>query len=100
MTSACLLLWAIGSASTVWASEELARQRQCLGCHAVERKLVGPALRDVAARYKGQPEAVARLSAKIQAGGAGSWGVVPMPANHKLTPQEAQRLAAWVLTLR
>jgi cytochrome c len=82
------------------ASPELARQRNCMNCHALERKLVGPALRDVGRRYAGQPDAAARLAGKIVNGGAGAWGAVAMPANPQVSPDEARRLAAWVLTLQ
>lgn len=82
------------------ASPELARARLCTSCHPVQGKLVGPGFREIAARYAGQPEAAARLADKIRAGGAGAWGVVPMPANPKLTPQEARQLADWVLATK
>ena len=82
------------------ASAELARARLCTSCHHAQGKLVGPGFRDIAARYAGQPEAAPRLAAKIRAGGAGSWGVVPMPANPKVTPEEARQLADWVLATK
>jgi cytochrome c len=75
---------------------ELARAKKCMNCHAVDQKLVGPAFKSVAARYADDHEAEARLATKIREGGAGSWGVVPMPAN-AITQAEAQRLAHWVL---
>lgn len=71
-----------------------------MNCHALERKLVGPALRDVARRYGAQPDAAARLAEKIVKGGAGAWGPVPMAANPHVTADEAKRLAAWVLLLK
>ena len=82
------------------ASPELAKARNCLNCHAVERKIVGPAFRDVARRYAGQPAMADALAAKIRAGGGGVWGVVAMPANGQVTPEEARRLAAWVLSVK
>ena len=75
---------------------DLARAKKCLSCHAVDRKLVGPAYKDVAARYANDKDAEARLAKKIMEGGAGAWGVVPMPSN-EVTKAEAQRLAHWVL---
>jgi sulfite dehydrogenase len=69
----------------------------CNGCHAVDRKLVGPAFRDVAAKYASDAGAAARLAAKIRAGGAGAWGDVPMPPNPKLSEADALALARWVL---
>ena len=64
-----------------------------------ERK-IGPAFKDVAARYAGQKDAAARLADKVVSGGAGAWGVLPMPANPKVTPEEARQLVAWILTLK
>ena len=82
------------------ASPELARKHICMGCHALDRKIGGPAWRDVAARYAGQADAVPRLAEKIQRGGKGVWGAVPMPANPKVTPEEARALATWILTVK
>lgn len=78
----------------------MAQAKNCLGCHAVDRKVVGPAFKDVAAKYAGDSGAAAQLAAKIQAGGAGVWGPVPMPANGQVSETEAAQLAAWVLTLK
>ena len=75
---------------------DLARAKKCMNCHALDQKLVGPAFRDVASRYANDKQAEARLATKIREGGAGSWGVVPMPAN-AVTQAEAERLAHWVL---
>ncbi len=79
------------------ASPALAQKHACGACHAVDRKLVGPSFRDVARKYAGEQEAVARLSASIRAGGAGRWGAVPMPAQPRLSEADARALAAWVL---
>jgi cytochrome c len=78
------------------ADEALAKAKNCMACHAVDKKLVGPAYKDVAAKYKGDKNAVATLAAKIKAGGKGVWGEVPMPPNN-VTPEEATKLATWVL---
>ncbi len=78
----------------------LAKSKNCLACHAVDKKVVGPAYKDVAAKYAGQGDAVAKLSAKILKGGSGVWGPVPMPANTQVNEAEARKLAAWVLTLK
>lgn len=69
----------------------------CNGCHTVDRKLVGPAFRDIAAKYAADAGAAARLAAKIRSGGAGAWGDVPMPPNPKLSEADALSLARWVL---
>jgi len=78
------------------ADEALAKAKNCMACHAVDKKLVGPAYKDVAAKYKGDKAAVATLAAKIKTGGKGVWGEVPMPPNN-VTPEEATKLATWVL---
>lgn len=87
-------------AAPVAANPELATARLCMSCHAMQSKVVGPSLHDIARRYAGQRDAATRLAEKIRAGGAGAWGVVPMPANPKVTPDEARQLANWVLSLR
>jgi len=78
------------------ADEALAKAKNCMSCHALDKKLVGPAYKEVAAKYKGDTKAPAMLAAKIKAGGKGTWGPVPMPPNN-VTPEEASKLAAWVL---
>ncbi|HEY5764229.1 MAG TPA: c-type cytochrome [Rhodocyclaceae bacterium] len=78
------------------ADEALAKAKNCLTCHQDAIKIVGPSYKDVAAKYKGQKDAVATLAAKIKAGGKGNWGEVPMPPNN-VTDEEAKKLAAWVL---
>ena len=82
------------------AQPGLAQQKNCLACHAVDRKVVGPAYKDVAAKYAGQAGAADRLAQKIRKGGAGVWGPVPMPANPQVSDAEAKQLAQWVLTLK
>ncbi len=79
------------------ADEALAKAKNCMACHAIDKKVVGPAYKDVAAKYKGDKTAVATLAAKIKAGGKGVWGEVPMPPNN-VTPEEATKLATWVLS--
>ena len=79
------------------ANEALARKNDCLGCHAVATKLVGPAYKDVAAKYAGQADAQAMLVQSIRNGSVGKWGDLPMPAHPKLSEADAKKLAAWVL---
>ena len=85
-------------AAPALADQALATAKNCMACHAVDKKLVGPAYKDVAAKYAGQKDAVDKLAAKIIKGGAGVWGPVPMPANAQVSDAEAKKLAAWVLT--
>ena len=88
------------SAGSALANPELATKRSCLACHATDKKLVGPSYKDVAAKYAGQKDAAAMLATKIQKGGVGAWGQVPMPANPMVTADEAKQLAAWVLSIK
>ena len=82
------------------ASPELAQQKNCMACHALDKKVIGPSYKDVAAKYAGQKDAADKLSQKIMKGGAGVWGPVPMPANPQVNDAEAKKLAAWVLTVK
>lgn len=79
------------------ASTQLAQVNACLACHSADKKLVGPAYRDVARKYAGQADAVARLARSIRKGGSGTWGAVPMPAQPNLGEADARQLAQWVL---
>jgi len=91
---ASLLAAASGSAL---ASADLAKSRNCLACHATDKKLVGPSFKDVAAKYANDKDAVAKLSKKVREGGSGVWGQVPMPPNPQVSPDEATTLVKWVL---
>ncbi|MBT9456467.1 MAG: c-type cytochrome [Burkholderiaceae bacterium] len=90
---------ALGSGSAL-ASAELAQKKNCMACHAVDKKVVGPAYKDVAAKYKGQKDAEAKLAEKIIKGGSGVWGPVPMPANTQVSADEAKQLAKWVMATK
>lgn len=79
------------------AGLDLAKAKNCLACHAVSSKLVGPAYKDVAAKYAGQKGIEDKLAQKILKGGSGAWGAIPMPANPQVNEAEAQTLAKWVL---
>ncbi len=91
---------ALTSAVPVFADQALATAKNCMTCHAIEKKLVGPAYKDVAAKYAGQKDAVDKLAIKIMKGGSGVYGPVPMPANTQVNEAEAKKLAAWVLSLK
>lgn len=82
------------------ADPALATAKNCMACHATDKKLVGPSYKDVAAKYAGDKAAVDKLAGKILKGGAGVWGPVPMPANAQVNEAEAKKLAAWVLTIK
>ena len=76
----------------------LATAKNCMACHAVANKLVGPSYKDVAAKYAGQADAADKLAVKVMKGGSGVWGVIPMPANPQVSAAEAKTLVAWVLS--
>lgn len=97
MKALIALTLAAAAVSPAFANADLAAKKNCMACHAIDKKLVGPAYKDVAAKYAGQKDASAKLAEKIQKGGVGVWGQVPMPAN-PVTPAEAKQLADWVLS--
>ena len=80
------------------ASADLAQKKGCMACHAVDRKVLGPAFRDVAAKYAGRDSAIMERS--IREGGSGRWGAVPMPAQPQVTAAEAQALARWISSVK
>lgn len=88
------------SAAPAFADQALATAKNCMTCHAIDKKLVGPAYKEVASKYAGQKDAVDKLALKIMKGGAGVYGPVPMPANTQVNEAEAKSLAAWVLSLK
>jgi cytochrome c len=92
----CMALSALASSGAM-ANPDLAKAKNCMACHAVATKLVGPAYKDVAAKYAGQKDADAKLTAKVLKGGSGAWGAVPMPANPQVTEAEAKTLVKWIL---
>lgn len=102
MKRLCLVIASLAAGFSVstpaLADLQLATAKNCMACHAVATKLVGPSYKDVAAKYAGQKDAVDKLAAKIVKGGAGVWGPVPMPANAQVNADEAKKLAAWILT--
>jgi cytochrome c len=100
MKRALFALIAATATVSAMADLALATSKNCMACHAIDKKLVGPAYKDVAAKYAGQKDAVDKLSVKIMKGGSGVWGPVPMPANTQVNEAEAKKLAAWVLSLK
>jgi cytochrome c len=85
------------SAVSVGDAVAIARANACMGCHAVDRKLVGPSFQQIAAKYKGDRQAPARLDAKVRDGGSGVWGVIPMPSHPSMNGADIQRVVAWIL---
>ncbi|SAK40072.1 cytochrome c class I [Caballeronia catudaia] len=75
----------------------IARSNACMGCHAIDRKLVGPSFQQVAEKYKGQPQASAQLEKKVKNGGAGVWGPIPMPSHPRMNDADIKTVVGWVL---
>jgi cytochrome c len=87
-------------AAPAFANADLAQKKNCLACHSVDKKVVGPSFKDVAAKYAGQKDAVDKLSQKVIKGGAGVWGPVPMPANTQVSEAESKQLVQWILSTK
>lgn len=94
----CLAAVAALVSNAAMASADLAKAKNCMACHSVANKVVGPAFKDVAAKYAGQKDAEGKLAKKIIKGGSGAWGAVPMPANTQVNDAEARTLVKWILT--
>jgi len=102
-TLAAATLVAAGSASAALdnaAAEAMMKKDGCAACHSIDKKIVGPAYTEVAAKYKGDAGAAAKLEAKVKAGGAGVWGPVPMPPNANVPEADIKALVGWILTLK
>ena len=82
----------------VQASEELAKKHNCLACHKVDAKLVGPSYKDVAAKYKA--EDMGKLIEKVKKGGSGAWGQIPMPPNPAVSDDDLKTLVTWILSIK
>lgn len=94
----CLALAFASASGAAMANAELAKAKNCTACHAIDKKLIGPAYKAVAAKYANDKEAVAKLTKKVREGGVGVWGQVPMPANPQVSAEEAETLVKWVLS--
>jgi len=80
-----------------WANADLANKHNCLACHAVDKKIVGPSFQEVTKKYFGQPDADKFLAQSIKVGGSGKWGQMPMPPQVQLSETDAKSLAIWIL---
>ncbi|HTT07655.1 MAG TPA: c-type cytochrome [Gammaproteobacteria bacterium] len=87
-------------ANPIAANEALAQKHNCLLCHAVDKKVVGPAYKDIAAKYKGDPKALDTLVKKVKNGGSGVWGNIPMPPNSAVPDEDIKTLVQWILSLQ
>ncbi len=95
--AAVTLAMVAGQASADNAGLSLAQKNACMTCHSVDKKIVGPAFKDVAAKYKGDKGAEARLIEKVQKGGSGSWGQIPMPPNPQAKDDDLRVIVKWIL---
>jgi cytochrome c len=82
------------------AQEALAKKHNCFACHSVDKKVVGPAYKDVAAKYRGDKAAPGKLFEKVKKGGTGVWGAVPMPPNSQVPDADIKSLVSWILSLK
>ena len=98
VAAAAALAIALPAASPARASEELAKKHACFACHAVDKKLVGPSYKDVAAKYRGDKGAEAKLVEKVKKGGAGVWGATMMPPNAAVPDADIRTLVKWILS--
>jgi len=80
------------------ASDELAKKHACFACHTLDKKMVGPSYKEVAAKYRSDKEAAAKLAAKVKNGGQGVWGSVPMPPNAAVPDADIKALVGWILS--
>lgn len=99
LVSAFLLIGLLNS-GVLLANEALAKSKNCLACHALDKPGVGPAYKKVAEKYAGQKDAEAQLVQKVLKGGAGVWGAMAMPPNPGVSPEEAKTLVQWILGLK
>lgn len=95
--AAALILGVSGLASADGMA--LAQKNACMSCHGVDKKIVGPAYKEVAAKYKGDKNAHDKLVAKVKAGGKGAWGQIPMPPNPQVKDEDLKEIVSWVLSL-
>jgi cytochrome c len=98
MTAASAALLALSGAAS--ADQALAQKNACMSCHGIDKKIVGPAFKEVAKKYAGDATAQEKLVAKVKTGGKGVWGPIPMPPSPQVKPEDASKIIAWVLSLK
>jgi cytochrome c len=100
MTAASAALLVISGMASADDALALAQKNACMSCHGVDKKIVGPAYKDVAKKYEGDKTAHDKLVAKVKAGGKGVWGPIPMPPNPQVSPADLDKIVTWVLSLK
>lgn len=90
----------LAMAGTASADQALAQKNACMACHGVDKKIVGPSFKDVAKKYASDPDAVAKMIAKVKSGGKGVWGQIPMPPNPQVKPEDSRKIIEWVMSLK
>ena len=100
LLASALLYTSNALAADAKAAEALAKNNGCFACHAVDKKLVGPAYKDIAAKYRSDKKAEASLIKKVKEGGKGVWGEVPMPPNGHVKDADIKTMVEWVLSLK
>lgn len=97
---ASLLTLGLLATGTSMASEKLAQSSGCMTCHGVDRKVIGPSYKEIAAKYGSDKGAAANLVKKVKAGGSGVWGPTPMPPNAHVKEDDIKAIVAWILTVK
>jgi cytochrome c len=97
MFAASVMMLASGSAM---ANADLAKSKNCMSCHSVDAKILGPSFKDIAKKYAGDKTAEGKLATKVMKGGSGVWGAIPMPANAQVNDAEAKTLVKWILSVK
>lgn len=90
----------VSGAGSTWANDALLKKHNCVACHAIDKKMVGPAYKDVAKKYAGKADALAALTKKVKTGGSGVWGAIPMPPHPQIAESDIQELVKYILTLK
>lgn len=96
---AAALVAGVFAAPVAQADEALAKKHNCMACHQMDKKSVGPAYKEVAKKYKGDASAAAKLAEKVKKGGSGTWGAVPMPPNAAVPDADIKKMIDWILKL-
>jgi cytochrome c len=100
LSAACAVFTAAAFAGAALANEKLAQSSGCMTCHFVDKKIIGPSFKEVAAKYRSDKNAEADLFKKVKGGGKGVWGETPMPPNAHVRDEDIKTLVHWIVTLK